>query len=58
MEVLEYKYDCMGTRIITCNYCNSKLQIVEPDIEEYDDKYYVRCGFVKCPVCHTWNYVN
>lgn len=58
MEVLEYKYDNVETKVITCNECHSKLRIVETDIEEYNDEYYRHKGFVKCPVCHIGNYVD
>lgn len=58
MEVLEYKYDYRETKVITCNDCNSRLKIIETDIEEYDNRYYNHQGFVKCPVCHSRNYVD
>lgn len=58
MEVLEYKYDNIETKIITCSWCGSRLQVVETDIVEYDDECYKHSGFVKCPVCHTKNYVK
>lgn len=58
MEVLEYKYNYIETKIITCCDCSSRLQIVETDIEGYDSKYYMHQGFVKCPVCNSKNYVD
>lgn len=58
MEVLEYKYDYLTTKVITCGNCGSKLKIVEEDIEEYNDRYYTNKGFVKCPVCHSKTFVD
>lgn len=58
MEVLEYKYDYTETKVITCHNCGSKLRVVETDTEEYNDSCYSHKGFVKCPVCHSGNYVD
>lgn len=59
MEVLEYNYDYIETKVIICRDCHSKLQIVEADIEGYEiSRYYDHSGYVKCPVCHCKNYVD
>lgn len=58
MEVLEYNYDYIETKVITCHNCDSKLRIVETDIEEYDNRYYNHSGYVKCPVCNSRNYID
>lgn len=61
MEVLEYKYDNIETKIITCSWCGSRLQVVETDIKEYDNKDYevhYRSGHIQCPVCHNENWIN
>lgn len=60
MEVLEYKYDNIEAKIITCHTCGSRLKITMNDLEDsryYCKDYYV-AGNVRCPVCHTGNFVN
>lgn len=60
MEVLEYKYDNIETKVITCYNCGSKLKITKEDIEDsrYYYKDYYLAGDICCPVCKSNNFVN